>query len=207
MPLIDADVHNAFADIRGELRPFLPRLWQEFADRHGIAVPPAGLCFAGRRAARGRPAAFGRPGRERPGPPDQGPPRPLRRRFRHPDGIPRPRRIHPLRSGLGDGPGPAYNMNLVGRWLGHSPRFRGSIIINHSDPAAAALEIERCAGDKRFVQVLMGAGLEPAVRPAFLPPHLRGGGGPRAAGRDPSGNRGRRNRRHPHPGRAADALF
>ena len=42
MPLIDADVHNAFADARAELRPYLPRLWQEFADRHGIAVPPAG---------------------------------------------------------------------------------------------------------------------------------------------------------------------
>ena len=42
MPLIDADVHNAFADAKAELRPFLPRLWQEFADRHGIAVPPAG---------------------------------------------------------------------------------------------------------------------------------------------------------------------
>jgi len=42
MPLIDADVHNAFTDSRAELRPFLPRLWQEFADRHGIAVPPAG---------------------------------------------------------------------------------------------------------------------------------------------------------------------
>ena len=29
MPLIDADVHNAFTYSRGELRPFLPRLWQE----------------------------------------------------------------------------------------------------------------------------------------------------------------------------------
>jgi len=49
-------------------------------------------------------------------------------------------------------------MNLAVRWLDRSPRFRGSIIINHSDPEAAVREIERCAPDKRFVQVLMGAG-------------------------------------------------
>jgi predicted TIM-barrel fold metal-dependent hydrolase len=52
----------------------------------------------------------------------------------------------------------AYNMNLAVRWLDKSPRFRGSIIINHSDPEAAVREIERCSADTRFVQVLMGAG-------------------------------------------------
>ena len=60
MPLIDADVHNAFADSRAELRPYLPRLWQEFADRHGIAVPPAGYVSPVGRAARGRAPALRR---------------------------------------------------------------------------------------------------------------------------------------------------
>jgi predicted TIM-barrel fold metal-dependent hydrolase len=49
----------------------------------------------------------------------------------------------------------AYNRNLAERWLGRSARFRGSIVVNHSDPEAAAREIRRCAPDKRFVQVLM----------------------------------------------------
>jgi predicted TIM-barrel fold metal-dependent hydrolase len=52
----------------------------------------------------------------------------------------------------------AYNQNLADRWLSHSPRFRGSIVVNHSDPAAAARAIRRYAPDRRFVQVLMASG-------------------------------------------------
>ncbi len=37
--IIDTDVHNAFADIRAELRPYLSRHWQVYAERHGIVVP------------------------------------------------------------------------------------------------------------------------------------------------------------------------
>ena len=52
----------------------------------------------------------------------------------------------------------AYNTALVEKWLDADPRFRGSILINHSDPQYAAQEIERAAQDKRFVQILMASG-------------------------------------------------
>ena len=158
MPLIDADVHNAFADARAELRPFLPRLWQEFADRHGIAVPPAGYVSpVGVQREDARPPSGGLAGSD----PDH-----LVRDHLDRYGI-----DYAILTGShvlgvsthfdpdwGTALATAYNMNLTGRWLDRSPRFRGSIIINHSDPAAAAREIERCAADRRFVQVLMGAG-------------------------------------------------
>jgi predicted TIM-barrel fold metal-dependent hydrolase len=52
----------------------------------------------------------------------------------------------------------AFNDWTREQWLDFSPRFRGSIFINHSDPLAAAKEIDRMASDKRFVQVIMASG-------------------------------------------------
>jgi hypothetical protein len=40
-------------------------------------------------------------------------------------------------------------------WLDADPRFRGAICVAFEDPAAAVAEIERCAPDERFVQVLL----------------------------------------------------
>ena len=172
MPLIDADVHNSFADARAELRPFLPRLWQEFADRHGIAVPPAGYVSpVGVQREDARPPSGGLAGSD----PDH-----LIKDHLDRYGI-----DYAILTGShvlgvsthfdpdwGSALATAYNMNLTGRWLDRSPRFRGSIVINHSDPEAAAREIERCAPDKRFVQVLMGAG---SNRLFGRPPHRWGG--------------------------------
>jgi predicted TIM-barrel fold metal-dependent hydrolase len=47
----------------------------------------------------------------------------------------------------------ATNEWLAERWLGADDRFRGSVRINPTDPQAAVEEIERWAGDERFVQV------------------------------------------------------
>ena len=51
----------------------------------------------------------------------------------------------------------AYNDALAHLWLDADPRYRGSILINHSDPETAAREIDRMAGDKRFVQIIMAS--------------------------------------------------
>lgn len=48
----------------------------------------------------------------------------------------------------------ALNDHVAG-WLDREPRLRGSIFISGEDPAASVAEIERLAGDKRFVQVMM----------------------------------------------------
>jgi predicted TIM-barrel fold metal-dependent hydrolase len=49
----------------------------------------------------------------------------------------------------------AVNDWMVKEWLDKEPRLRASIVIPLQDPPRAAEEIERCARDKRFVQVLM----------------------------------------------------
>ena len=49
----------------------------------------------------------------------------------------------------------AVNEWQAAYWLDKEPRLRGAILINPEDPVAAAQEIERCAKDKRFVQILL----------------------------------------------------
>ena len=49
----------------------------------------------------------------------------------------------------------ALNDWLVKEWLDKDPRLRGSIVIPVQSVEKAVAEIERCASDRRFVQVLM----------------------------------------------------
>jgi predicted TIM-barrel fold metal-dependent hydrolase len=46
---------------------------------------------------------------------------------------------------------------LIAEWLDPEPRLRSSIIVPYEDGQAAAAEIERRAGDARFVQILLVA--------------------------------------------------
>ncbi len=155
--LVDADVHNTLGD-RAALLPHLPRFWQEEVRRNGIFVPgtlytsPVGVLREDARNESGE-----RPGSD----PDFVIKHHLDRYgidfailtgndliglSLHPD----PDYANALAS--------AYNDHLAEVWLARTPRFKGSILINHSDPAAAAREIARVAPDKRFVQVVMASG-------------------------------------------------
>ncbi len=49
----------------------------------------------------------------------------------------------------------AMNGWLAAAWLARDARLRGAIVVAPQDPEGAAEEIERLAGDRRFVQVLM----------------------------------------------------
>ncbi|MBJ6988039.1 MULTISPECIES: amidohydrolase family protein [unclassified Devosia] len=49
----------------------------------------------------------------------------------------------------------ASNDWLIENWLAKDARLRGSIMVSIQDPDLAAEEIERLAGDRRFVQVVM----------------------------------------------------
>ena len=49
----------------------------------------------------------------------------------------------------------ALNDWLVKEWLDKDARLRGSIVIPTQSVEKSVAEIERCANDKRFVQVLM----------------------------------------------------
>jgi hypothetical protein len=53
----------------------------------------------------------------------------------------------------------AVNDWLIAEWLDREPRLRASIVVPLQNPVYAAQEIERCAHDRRFVQVqLLAAG-------------------------------------------------
>lgn len=49
----------------------------------------------------------------------------------------------------------AVNEWMIAEWLEKEPRLRASIVVPMNSPELAAREIERLAGDKRFVQVLL----------------------------------------------------
>lgn len=51
----------------------------------------------------------------------------------------------------------AVNQWLAREWLDRDPRLRGSIVVPVQNPEMAAAEIDRCAPDRRFVQVLLPA--------------------------------------------------
>lgn len=51
----------------------------------------------------------------------------------------------------------AVNDWVAATWLDADPRMRASIVVPWQNPDRAAEEIERCAADRRFVQVLMPA--------------------------------------------------
>ena len=65
----------------------------------------------------------------------------------------------------------AVNDWLADRWLSADSRFRGSVLVPNQLPNEAAAELRRCAGDPRFVQVLMvGNGLgKPFGHPIYHP--------------------------------------
>jgi predicted TIM-barrel fold metal-dependent hydrolase len=52
----------------------------------------------------------------------------------------------------------AFNDHLIEEWLKVDPRYKGSITVNFSDPAAAAREIDRVGGHPDMVQVMMCSG-------------------------------------------------
>jgi predicted TIM-barrel fold metal-dependent hydrolase len=54
----------------------------------------------------------------------------------------------------------AVNDWIAKEWLDRDARLRASIVVPQQNPERAVDEIERCAGDKRFVQVLLLVGSE-----------------------------------------------
>jgi len=64
----------------------------------------------------------------------------------------------------------ALNECIEQDWLAEEPRLRGSICIPHEAPEQAAREIQRCASDPRFVQVLMpSVGTQPLGESRYWP--------------------------------------
>lgn len=154
--LIDSDVHNASS--AEELMPFLSKYWQEFVRQHGAG--PAANNYkspVGVLREDARPPGGGLPGSD---------PQHVLTHHVEKYGIDY---VVLTGSGIlgislfpdpdyGNAIASAYNDLLVEKWLKVSPRFKGSLLINHSDPQAAAKEIDRMGGQPGMVQVLMASG-------------------------------------------------
>ena len=154
---IDCDVHVSVPGMKA-LLPYMSRAWQEMIISRGtdgleLASYPPGAPLSCRPDW--RPAA-GKPGTD------------LDLLRRHAlDGFgTRAAIVNCLHGGqavhsedLAQALCQAVNEWMVAEWLDQEPRLRASIVVPTQNPLYAAREIERCAGDKRFVQVqLLAAG-------------------------------------------------
>ncbi|MBD2847863.1 amidohydrolase [Paenibacillus sp. IB182496] len=154
--IIDADVHNAIGH-KDHLLPFLPKAFHEQWLRGG---PGYGGGYYGNNSVNRSDAVTdtgGAPGSD-----------PLFLKKHHLDryGIDYAVLTGSGILGISLNPDPdfgnavasAYNDWLVETWLKASPQYKGSILVNHSDPPEAAKEIERMARHKDMVQVIMCSG-------------------------------------------------
>jgi uncharacterized protein len=152
--LVDCDVHNLISSAF-DLVPHLPEYFAEQVKRHGLMLP--GTVYDS-------PTVFLRSDALPPAPRQPGSD-PKFTASNHLDhygvdvGILTGSSVvavsaHP-NPDYGNAIAAAYNDWTQAAWLDSDPRFRGSIIINHADPAGAAAEIRRKAKDRRFVQVMM----------------------------------------------------
>lgn len=154
--LIDTDVHNNLQS--ADLLPYFSGYWQEWVRNRGLGSAPS--CYSSPITvlrSDAAPPGGGAPGSDP--------------RFLAEDHLDRYGIDYAVLTGSGilgislqvdtdwaNAVSSAYNRALVDKWLDVDARYRGSILINHSDPVYAAAEIDRVARDKRFVQVLMASG-------------------------------------------------
>jgi len=155
--LIDTDIHPTFANRTKDLLPFLPKVWHQQWIESGTGT---GM----------KPGKYdGTFGRKMDAFTDEGGPPASDPAFLIKDHMDR----YGVDYGILVGPNfgisltydPDYanavasatNDYLVEVWLKASPRFRASIVINNSDPIAAAKEIDRMAKHPGMIQVIMPA--------------------------------------------------
>lgn len=152
---IDCDIHPALPGLK-TLIPYLEPYWQDIMVRRGVhELEPITYPEAAPISARPdwRPAA-GKPGA------DLGLMRahvldPMRTRYAVASCL---YGVHLLYSAdMAAVLARALNQWMAREWLDREPRLRASIVVPAQNVGMAVEEIERCAADKRFVQVLMFA--------------------------------------------------
>ena len=166
-PIIDCDVHNMPDSIK-DLYPYLARRWRDQVETFGVRIP-SGRAYS--KLTRHRQDA--RP------PSGRGPASEVGFMGEHyldPHNVAYAI-LNAATEGasasdleLGAALATAANDWTLAEWLDPEPRLRASIMVAPEDPVAAAAEVRRRAGDRRFVQVLfMGADQEPMGRRKYWP--------------------------------------
>nr|WP_310502699.1 amidohydrolase family protein [Paenibacillus qinlingensis] len=154
--IIDTDVHNAVPHNK-DLLPYLAREWHEQLLSAGPGAPGVYYSPLGVMRKDARPDNGGIPGSD---------PHFLKKHHLDRYGIDYAILTGSGILGVSLNPDPdygnavcsAYNDWLVETWLKVSPQYKGSILINHSDPQVAAKEIDRMGGHPDMVQVIMASG-------------------------------------------------
>ena len=155
--IIDCDIHPSMKG-RTDMDPYLPQRWREHFATYGSHVRQA---YAGSQAY---PRMSPGTARADSWPPNGGPPASdldfLREQHLDAHNIERGI-LHPLRIGgydqrnldFGAALSTAINLWQLDAWVDPEPRLKGSIYVPQDHPEAAVAEIERHAGDSRFVQI------------------------------------------------------
>ena len=182
---IDCDIHPAVGGTRTTLLPYLDDHWKEQVVSRAIdgldlnSYPP-NMPFSGR--ADWRPARSGKPGSElamvQRGAFDQlGSSHAICNVVYGAQAV--------FDSYMAAGFCKAINDWIAAEWLSKDPRLSASIVVPMQAPDLAVEEIERRAGDNRFVSVLVLAQGETLLGTPALLAGLAGGRETQAAGRDP----------------------
>lgn len=155
--LIDTDVHSDMAQ-RQDLLPFLPKVWQQQWLENGVGIGRKAWSPVGVLRKDATPENGAIPGSD---------PHFLLKHHVERYGI-----DYAILTGsatmigislnydpdYANAVASAYNDWLAETWLKVSPKYKGSILVNHSDPAAAAKEIDRMASHPDMIQVIMCSG-------------------------------------------------
>jgi len=172
--IIDCDIHPLPKSAKS-LHPFLPKRWQEHSEQFGGHLRQPFINTT--QYPRSAPLICRRDA----WPPSGGPPGSdldfMREQHLDPfniiNGI-----LIPLFGNVGSERNLGYAAALatahndwqVAEWLDKEPRLRGTLVVSQDDPVAAVKEIERCARDRRFVQIMLAPrSSEPLGRQRYWP--------------------------------------
>ena len=176
LQIADCDIHPSPKSLEREIFPFMERRWRRHMETYGARprqpylngpAYPKGQPDAARRDA--YPPEGGRPGSDLAF---------MREQHLDPNnvvfGV-----LNPLRSGQGMQDldfAAAYcravNDWQIAFWTREEPRLKASIVVPYEDPAASVREIERCADERDFVQVLLlNRTAEPLGQRRYRPIH------------------------------------
>jgi predicted TIM-barrel fold metal-dependent hydrolase len=165
---IDCDIHPGTPDVAA-LFPYMPEHWRDTSVMRGIVdLHSANYPDTTPLAAR----ADWRPAKGRPGTSASTVASQCLEPFNSSIGILNP--LFPIQSFHSDDLGQAFASALNdwtrGEFLDRDVRFRGSIVVSLENVEMAVEEIDRCAADTRFVQVLVLAGTaRPLGRRTYWP--------------------------------------
>ena len=159
LPIIDSDVHPTVAAL-SELRPYLSERWWRYFQTYG-ARPKHGFA-QGDPFPKAAPRAARRDAWTADGKPPGSDLALLRSQYLDALGVEYGILAPLFPTGQGDR-NPEFSAAICSavndwqrdKWTRPEPRLKASIVIPYEDPPAALAEIERCAGDRDFAQILM----------------------------------------------------